>query len=123
MILLVFLLLFPSISAAATASWDAVADSELQGYKLYRAPGSCDNHGYFEFVNLYGVTTSGPVTDPSDSGTYCHYLTAFNAGGESTISNLVEFVYTVVPTPPQCPDVTYCQTLKGKARRKCLACQ
>lgn len=33
----------------------------------------------------------------------------------------VEYAYTA--PPPQCPDRSYCMTLKGKARRQCLACQ
>lgn len=84
---------------AATASWDAVADPELQGYRLYRAPGTCANPGAFSTVNTYGIVTSGPVTNPSTNGTYCHKLTAFNAAGESPFSNTVELKYTVNPPP------------------------
>lgn len=108
---------------AATASWTAVDDPSLQGYRLYRAEGTCALHGYFEVVNNYGLVTSGPVTDPAMGGTYCHYLTAYNEGGESPISNVVEFAYFISRPPPQCPDVSYCKTLKGQARKQCLACR
>lgn len=84
---------------AATASWDAVSDPELQGYKLYRATGTCANPGAFATVQTYGLVTSGAVPNPSHNGTYCHKLTAFNAAGESLFSNTAEFKYAVNPPP------------------------
>lgn len=84
---------------AATASWDAVVDSELQGYHLYRAPGSCANPGPFSKINSYGLVTSGAVSNPAANGTFCHRLTAFNAAGESPFSNTTEFKYLVNPPP------------------------
>lgn len=96
-ILVLLALLIPSVSFAATASWDAVSDPELQGYRLYRAPGTCANPGAFATVQTYGVVTSGAIQNPSANGTYCHRLTAFNAAGESPFSNTAEFKYVVVP--------------------------
>lgn len=93
--------LWASISLAATASWDAVTDPDLQGYRLYRAPGPCANPGAFATIDTYGVVTTGPVTNPTTNGTYCHKLTAFNAAGESPFSNTVELKYTV--NPPAAP--------------------
>lgn len=87
---------------ATTASWTAVNDPEVQGYKLYRAPGTCVTPGAFATIQTYGLVTSGPVPNPSSNGTFCHRLTAFNAAGESPFSNTVEFKYVVVPpTAPQ----------------------
>lgn len=86
---------------AATASWTAVSDSELQGYKLYRAPGTCTSPGAFATVQTYGLVTSGAIPDPATNGTYCHRLTAFNPAGESLFSNTVEFKYVV--NPPAAP--------------------
>lgn len=86
---------------AATASWTAVVDPELQGYKLYRAPGLCSNPGAFATIQTYGIVTSGGIPNPSTNGTYCHRLTAFNAAGESPFSNTAEFKYTV--NPPLAP--------------------
>lgn len=90
-----------SVSFAATASWDAVSDPELQGYRLYRAPGSCTNPGAFATIQTYGLVTSGAVPNPSVNGTYCHKLTAYNPAGESVFSNTSEFKYVV--NPPLAP--------------------
>lgn len=86
---------------AATASWTAVSDPELQGYKLYRAPGTCATPGAFATVQTYGVVTSGAIPNPATNGTYCHRLTAFNPAGESPFSNTTEFKYVV--NPPLAP--------------------
>lgn len=101
-LLLVVLSLSISVSVwAATASWDAVVDPELQGYRLYRAPGVCANPGAFATLQTYGLVTSGAVPNPTVNGTYCHRLTAFNAAGESPFSNTVELKYVV--NPPLAP--------------------
>lgn len=96
-ILMFCMALCPSISFAATASWDAVADPDLQGYNLYRASGSCVTPGAFAKVQSYGLVTSGPAPNPATNGTYCHKLTAFNAAGESVFSNTSEFKYVLFP--------------------------
>lgn len=106
---------------AVTATWVAVDDPGLQGYNLYIASGSCAYPGEFFPLVSYGLVTTGDVPDPQVSGTYCYRLTAFNAGGESQPSNLAELVFSV--SPPQCPSVEYCNTLKGKARKQCFACR
>ena len=95
--ILLLLLLIPSSLFAATASWDAVVDPDLQGYNLYRAPGSCATPGPFAKVNTYGLVTSGPVSNPTVNGTYCHKITAFNPAGESLFSNTVELKYVLFP--------------------------
>lgn len=117
-----FFLLLSTSSFAATANWDSSSDASIQGYRLYRAEGTCALHGYFFLTNSYGVVTSGAITDPTTGGTYCHFLTAFNTAGESVPSVLIEFSYTIAE-PPQCPSVSYCRTLKGQARKNCLACK
>lgn len=94
-LLLVCLLGIPSLSFAATASWDVTPDAE--GYRLYRAPGTCATPGAFTTIQTYGLVTSGAVPNPAANGTYCHRLTAFNTVGESPFSNTVEFKYVVVP--------------------------
>ena len=104
-----------------TASWNPGSSQPLDGYRLYRAQGSCYLHGSFEMVQQYGPVSSGPLPDTGDGATYCHFLVAFNRAGESVPSNYVEYTYAA--SPPQCPDRSYCLTLKGKARRQCLACR
>lgn len=96
---MLLMLLWGSTAFAATASWDAVVDPELTGYRLYRAPGPCSNPGAFAIVNTYGVVTTGPVANPTVNGTYCHRLTAYNPAGESLFSNTVELKYVVNPPP------------------------
>lgn len=86
---------------AVTASWDAVVDPDLQGYKLYRAPGTCATPGAFAAVQTYGLVASGVIPNPATNGTYCHRLTAFNPAGESPFSNTTEFKYVV--NPPLAP--------------------
>ena len=113
------LFLWPSVGFAATASWRASPDA--QGYKLYRAEGSCAAPGWFTYTAQYGQVTSGPIPDPTVGGPHCHFITASNDAGESPVSNYAEFSYTVTP-PPECPEVTYCRTLKGQARKHCLQC-
>lgn len=88
-----------SVAYGATASWEPVTDPSVKGYRLYRAPGACDNPGAFATVNTYGVVSTGPVAVPVTNGTYCHRLTAFNDAGESPFSNTVEFQYVVNPPP------------------------
>lgn len=116
------LVLNPLGSIAATVHWDASSDTSIQGYRLYRAEGTCALHGYFFLTNYYGVVTSGAITDPTTGGAHCHYMTAVNAGGESVPSAFVEYVY-IIAEPPQCPSVSYCRTLKGQARKNCLSCK
>lgn len=88
-----------SLGYAATAEWTAVADPELQGYKLYRAPGACASPGAYATVQTYGLVTSGPIPNPTANGLYCHKLTAFSPAGESLFSNTAEYKYVVVPPP------------------------
>jgi hypothetical protein len=84
---------------AATASWNANTESDLAGYNLYRAPGSCATPGAFAKTDTYAKTvTSGAVTNPSVDGTYCFRLTAFDAANnESPFSTSVEVPLNVVP--------------------------
>lgn len=89
------------LARAATADWLAVTDATLQGYNLYRAPGSCATPGAFAKVATYGLVTSGAVPNPAANGTYCHKLTAFNLAGESVFSNTAELTYVV--NPPSAP--------------------
>lgn len=100
-LVIILLSFLPAMGWAATASWTTVVDPELQGYKLYRAPGTCTDPGAFAIVQTYGIVTSGVVPNPASNGTYCHRLTAFNPAGESPFSNTVEFKYVV--NPPVAP--------------------
>jgi len=80
----------PSIAsgAAATLQWNANAESNLLGYKLYRgtSPGVFDTT-----IDVGRVTTYADPT-PADLTTYYYALTAYNAAGESPKSSAVSFV-------------------------------
>lgn len=93
------LVLLPMMAMAATASWNANAEPDLAGYRLYRAPGACANPGAYATVQTYPrEATSGAIPNPSIDGRSCHRMTAFDtAGNESPFSLTVEFDYNVVP--------------------------
>lgn len=120
-LLMIMLSLSAAVSArAATASWTEVAEPDIQGYRLYVAAGTCAYPGPFVLLQTYGMVSSGEVPTPDLAGTYCYKLTAFTQDAESDFSNAAE--YTFMPPPNTCPSVSYCNTLKGRAKKQCLAC-
>ena len=105
LILLVFLLLLPSSSFAATATltWDPNSESDLAGYKVYRATKGCAVTVASDFA---AILTTGKVTTATDTltvdGVYCYQLTAFDtSNNESGRSNKAEASLNV--NPPQTP--------------------
>lgn len=88
-----------SQSWAITATWTESADAD--GYRLYRAPGSCATPGTFTIIETYGVVTTGPVPRPAENGTYCYKMTAYNFEGESPFSNTVQL--RSITNPPRAP--------------------
>jgi hypothetical protein len=103
LILALCLIGFAGVSEAATVELtsDSNTETDLAGYRLYRAPGTCQAAGL-----TVGPTTGGArvlyrdLTVPN--GTFCYYATAFDvAGNESLPSNLVTVsVDAQAPAPP-----------------------
>ncbi len=96
-------------AADAVLTWTANTETDLAGYKFYRANQNCTAQGPLAPLILNGVPAQvGKVTTFTDAnlppfdGTLCWEITAFDtANNESTRSNRVSKVLnTIPPVPP-----------------------
>jgi len=84
-------------SAQVTLTWDAVADSSLQGYKIYYGTAS---RNYTAAVNV-GNAVTYVLTGLADGTTYYVAVTAYGSSGESTYSNEVSYATSLSASKPQ----------------------
>lgn len=88
----------PTYAEAVTLAWDANAESDLAGYKLYQGNAA---GGPYTLVQTLGLVTTTQVSGLPD-GVRCWVLTAFDTfANESGYSN--EVCMTVDTIPPVAP--------------------
>ena len=89
-------------AATVNLAWSPNTESDLSGYNLYRAPGTCAVPGAFAKVGTFAkpaITGSNAVTTDGD---YCYALTAYDTAlNESMQSNRIGV--TVNQNPPGAP--------------------
>lgn len=88
------------VSQTITLDWDDVADSDLAGYKLFRAT---DSAGPFDLVNTSNLIGASDYADSGlvDGTTYYYKVLARDTGGnESAESNVASATAAPPPTSP-----------------------
>lgn len=71
----------------ATLSWNAAAESDVMGYKIYygtqKRSSDCPQGGYKNKVDV-GKQTSYKLENLNDSSTYYFSVTSYNSGGKES---------------------------------------
>jgi len=89
LVALAILMVLPGFARAATVTlaWQANPESDVAGYRLWRANTACSQAGTTAFRIIQTIQTGTFTSDVVGKGTYCYRLTAFDiAGNESAPS-------------------------------------
>ena len=93
-----------------TLSWDPNTETDLAGYRIYRAPSS---GGPYTRIGQIQVMAAPEFTGPAlGNGTWFFVVTAYNTAGlESGYSNEVSKIIATPPAPPKNLRLTILQAI------------
>lgn len=77
-----------SLMGKATLTWNAAAETDVTGYKIYygteKRKGDCPSDGGYAKKVDAGKKTSYQISNLNDNATYYFSVTSYNAGGKES---------------------------------------